>query len=312
MPGSERLFGFQKFPAQRAGKDLDVFIYVKDGDFTKKKPLFLYIVSFGPVPIFKKTEKGTSSCLFIPPKLVEDEYHFAVVTYPGVPFVSECELEVNEQYRDAADLGTLAELNSDAIDFLYDQEWARQGKLVVCGASAGADIAAKVAVLNRKTTHLACFAGCGLTQMHCFITEVRNKVRTRMLDEAAGEKKISDLTNAFTDIFAHQESRVKHWGGHTYKLWHSFFNEPPVDNLLKLEIPIYYAKGTEDVNSGIESTDIIPLEFLKRKKTNLTYKVWWGCDHYYRKNRIGKNGVTEKIDWGPEVRRHFIKWLSKH
>lgn len=310
MTIAEEQFGFMCHRIPFREGTMNLYVSSRNGEFTRKKPLFLHTVSFGPVPIYRKTESGTSNCLFVAPDLLNDDYHYAVITYPGVPFIANGELQENAAYIDAADLWSFAAANSTAIDFLYGQPWADSRKIVVCGASSGADIAAKVAAINGKVTHVGCFAGCGLTQMHNFVTHVRKKVRAGVLNEADGEREISDLYDSFRAIVSSPDSKDKQWGGHTYKLWYSFFSEPPVENLLRLSIPIYYAKGTEDTSSGIEGTDIIPLEFIRHGKTNLTYKVWWGCDHSFNRIIRGTRGEITKQYLHDRVVVEFMDWLK--
>lgn len=312
MDNMDEYYGFMKFPVPYGSGAINAFVSSRDNDFTKKKPIFLYVVSFGPVPIFQKTERGISNCLFISPESINNDYYYAVITYPGVPFLSQGEPQVNAEYINTADLGGLSGANSAAIDWLSNQTWVSPGRVVVFGASSGADIAVKVATINRKITQLACVAGCGLTQMYNFITDVRKKVHSGDMDEKSGECEISELYHSFRDIFSDPTAKDKYWGGHTYKLWYSFFNEPPLENLLNLKIPILYAKGTEDASSAIEGIDILPLEFLRCGKENLTYKVYWGCDHSFKKVMVNASGDKIYVNMRTQVIEDFLQWLEKN
>jgi hypothetical protein len=73
---------------------------------------------------------------------------------------------------------------------------------------------------------------------------------------------------------------------------------------VKIDIPIYVQLGTEDESSPIESNYLIPLEFARLGKTNLTYNVCVGCDHGF------KNVNTEKDNWS-DIFREFIEWSNK-
>jgi len=62
------------------------------------------------------------------------------------------------------------------------------------------------------------------------------------------------------------------WDGNSYLSYVSF-SEPPVDNLLKLDIPIYLAVGTKDGNVAVENSYIIPIEFIRHRKKESNFSA---------------------------------------
>jgi hypothetical protein len=306
----EEYFGFKPFEIPFESKTIKFYISSKNSDFTVKKPIFVNISGFGAFPVFRKTDLGVSSSLLVSHKLLNEKYYYVVIPYPTIPFYSDVEVEPSSTYLESANLNYFSKINSAVIDYLVKQEWIDNKKIIISGASSGSDIATKVATINKNVSHLACFAGCGLTQMYNFIVDIRKQIRTNEISEKDGQKEIIELYSSFKDIFDDPTSVNKFWGGHTFKLWHSFFSNPPLNNLLKVNIPIYYSKGTEDVNSCIEGTDIIPLEFIRSKKNNLTYKAWFGCDHYFQKKLLDSQGNDKVISLVNDVVDDFILWLD--
>lgn len=88
---------------------------------------------------------------------------------------------------------------------------------------------------------------------------------------------IQDLYKQYREVYENPSTK-KIWDGESMAHWHSFF-APIVESLVKVDIPIYVAIGSEDTSVPIESADIIPLEFIRLRKTNLTYRVLPGVDH---------------------------------
>ncbi len=185
---------------------------------------------------------------------------------------------------------------------------ADEKKIVVAGHSEGARVVPLVARLNKRVTHIGIFAGGGLTQMFNFIVNVRKDVRSGKLTAQEGESQINEFYEQVKQIYADPNSSTKKLFGHSYKRWASFF-EPPLDELLKLKIPIYLYSNTEDTNGSVESSDIIPLEFLRNGKTNLTYKANWKCDHYYRcRETVG--GQVKELSKREQSINDFMSWLN--
>ena len=80
--------------------------------------------------------------------------------------------------------------------------------------------------------------------------------------------------------------------------------------MLKLTIPILYIAGGKDNNQTILNMDYAKLEFLRKGKNNLTYKVYPNCNHYFQESfttDVGKNIKTDKID---EVHQFALEWTK--
>jgi len=313
-------FGFREYLI--FDEELDTIrFYISTKDSNNKKPVIVYLQGSGAGPLFYKynmSDRGYCSVVCLQQKEIKDKYHLVLIGKPGEPFFKILEkdstgrplIEPTEKYNKLLTLDYRAKSTSMVIDYLTKQNWLDKHKIVVWGVSEGAQVAPKVAVLNDNVTHLICSTGSGLNQFYTFIINVRNDVAEGILSHIEGQAKIDSLYQIFKDIYNNAEATDGFWEGHTYLRWASFCKESAFDNVLKLDIPIYIAKGTADRNSPILHTDYIYLEFIKRGKKNLTYKVYPGYDHYFNEKIVEDGEVIETINHSDQVIDDALRWLE--
>ena len=87
------------------------------------------------------------------------------------------------------------------------------------------------------------------------------------------------------------------------------FSEPTYDDLLSLDIPIYVAYGTADL--GARPCDLLPLDFIKAEKTNLTLKAYPGWEHNFFDILADGKPDYSTYHWD-EVMHTFKEWLEGH
>lgn len=192
---------------------------------------------------------------------------------------------------------------SKAIDFIVRHYKVDMRKVVVFGYSEGALVAPRLAVYNKKVTHCIGFVGGGLNQL--FDDVIKNSISAQKGDisQQKAQQKIDELYINYEDIYSNPGAVTKFWHGHSYLRWSSYTNTPTIAFYKKLNIPVYIAQGTNDENTSILSTDYIKLEFLRLHKTNLTYKVYPDCDHFFNNANTGQNDMDKIID-------EAFKWLD--
>jgi hypothetical protein len=83
-----------------------------------------------------------------------------------------------------------------------------------------------------------------------------------------------------------------------------------LDALQQLEIPIYIANGSLDENSVL-SADYIQLDFLRRGKSNLTYKTYPGYDHQFNHQVFQHGQLKEVVPRLTEVLHEAMEWLDE-
>lgn len=179
-------------------------------------------------------------------------------------------------------------------------------KIIVYGHSEGAPVAAKLAAINKNITHLGFWAGNALPDYYDFALESRKEYYKGNISDAESQKQIDELLNSFKNEIV-TDSLNTEGNGYTKKRWWSY-SEPPINNLLKLDIPIFVQVATNDESAPIESTYLIPLEFARLGKSNLTYKVCIGCDHGFNSK---KNDGSIQRNW-KNIFNEFITWTNEN
>jgi len=291
-------YGFTKNTIHQENEN-SISFYIKDDNKSKNpKPLFLYIMGSGPCSIMMQVKDQIGSSIIFNFKEITKSFQLAIVTKPFIPFYTNGDFQIPQEYYETDSLDYQAKVNRLVIDYLIDNKLIDSSKVIVCGVSHGSDVATQVALINKKVTHLACIAGNGLLQTYNFLNDVRKDYRNGKLSEIEAEKQTQYLFTQFRNIYANPDSLQK-WWGHTYKYWFSFFKESTINKLLQLSVPIFFAKGTEDKSGCIEGSDIITIEFIRSKKNNLTYKAYLGEDHMFK----------NKLEY---VKKDFWDWLNNN
>ena len=118
---------------------------------------------------------------------------------------------------------------------------------------------------------------------------------------------MDSLFNEIKNIHANANSTTNIWQGNTYRRW-SQFSEPAIDNLLKIDKPLFVALGAKDESVPVESGLLIPIEFLNHRKTNLTFKLYPDYDHSFNKVPANENENWES-HW-TDVFKEFLSWVE--
>lgn len=276
--------------------------------------LFLYIQGSSAKPLYqiKKVERGISIKTTVPFDFatIPDNYLFVVISRKGFPFSIDVDkpFPIPKSYFENQTL----EYRSNQADVVIndlDNKYNKQiNKIIVLGHSEGSDVAAKLGTINKKITHFGYWSGGGNTQFIDFVTFIRKNVDKGTLTEKQAQVKIDSLFNDLRDIMSNPNATDKFWQGNdnSYKRW-SHFSEPPVEDLLQIDKPIYAAIGTKDQAVTLESAYLIPVEFIRNKKDNLTFKVYPDLDHGFEKEL--ENGKFK--DYWNDVFQDFLNWVDE-
>ncbi|MGC4045453.1 MAG: hypothetical protein QM758_16805 [Armatimonas sp.] len=180
-------------------------------------------------------------------------------------------------------------------------------KIIVYGHSEGAPVAAKLGTVNRSITHLGFWCGNALPDYYEFILMQRKEFYSGKITDAEAQQKIDTLLEDYKTIFAAPKDTHPHNDSHMYtkKRWSSYA-EPPLNHLLRIRIPIFLQVATLDDNAPIETTYIVPLEFTRLGKRNLTYRVGVGWDHSL--NSVDAAG--KKTSHWNTVFQEFFQWTQ--
>lgn len=288
----------------------------------KKKPLLIFIHGSGNEPTFAyhRDLKTYSWAAFMEVGKYKDKFHIIFVGKPGVPLFDTVQKdpinfrtsykptkEFNKQYS----LEWRAETASLIIDKALKLLPVESSEIVVIGHSQGGQVAPKVAVLNKKVTHCVLLNCNSLNHLYDFVMQERLAALKGEKTFEESQKNIDSLFADYKCIFAEPNSRTKFFDEETYYRWASFSDETPLENMLKLKIPIYVIAGGKDIfGSFIMNTDYAEIEFLRYGKTNLTYKVYPNANHFLQ-DEIIENGKTQFINLKPKIFADIVDWCER-
>ena len=284
-----------------------------------KKPLLIFIHGSGNLPTFQYIKETNSYnwSAFTEIQKYKDQYHVILVNKPNVPLFDTVEGEngnftypVSDMYKENYSLEWRAEAASLIINQAIKLLPTDQSKIVVIGHSQGGQVAPKVAVINKKVTHLVLLNTNSLNHLYDFVLQER---LAAFKGEQTFEKTQQNIDTLFADykrIFNDPKNKTKMWYDETYFRWASFSDETPLENMLKLKIPIFVIAGGKDLwGSFIMNTDYVQIEFLRYQKTNLTYKVYPNANHFLQ-DELDENGKTKYVDIKPIVFAEIDQWTK--
>ena len=333
-------FSVSAFTQSRELEDLCQIFHLPDGDDTTtfvvfgdkqdlkvKKPLFLFRQGSQPMPLIHRY--GDKYYMPLSPfyfRDYKDQYHFVMISKPGVRLVADS--IYLKRYGDAMRTGdTSPEFISkkyiqnnyreryvdqcdQVINFLLRQPWIDTSKVVYCGGSEGFTVGADlVANRNRHITHAIVFSGNTERRFESILFGLRKEAKEGHKTEQDTQEEIMKMYEVWSDICHDPKSTEKSFGG-SYRAWYSF-SIRNLDNLLKIQIPLYVAYGTDD-NEIAVNMDMLPIEFVVAGKKNLTFKPYPNHDHQFFENRKDSTGnVTGKIYRGDFVANEWMDWLRK-
>lgn len=308
IPSKDELvnhFGFVQDSIIDNGESILYYSYKNNDDEIEN--LIIYLQGSDPSPQFSyriSNNKIEKLCwLHGEFNQIPDNYLFVVIEKIGFEnLINEDNIPKPKIYQERNSLDNRVSRANSVINKLSSE--ISFDKIIVYGHSEGAPVGAKLATTNNKITHLGFWAGNALPDFYDFILESRKEYYKGQITAEESQDQIDELINSFkNDIMA--DSLNTEGNGYTNKRWWSYA-EPPLNNLLNLKIPIYVQVATNDESAPIESTYLIPLEFARLGKTNLTYKVCVGCDHGF--NSKDDEGNIQR-NWGT-IFSEFIAWTN--
>jgi dienelactone hydrolase len=289
---------------------INYHIYSKN-ELDSVSKILLFIQGSGGFPMYQisRNENGLSMVSTVPFDLetIPNEYAFVLVSKRGIPFCTKLTDEFNASkiYYENEGLSNRAERISRVINHLLDNTIKNPNKVVVLGHSEGSDVVAKLGTINNRITHIGFWSGGGNTQLFDFTLFIRKDVLSGKITEEVGLQKMDSLFMQFKKIIEKPNSITDSWEDNTFRRW-SAFSEPPIENLLQIDIPLFVAIGAKDQAVPVESAYLIPIEFIRHKKSNLAFKVYPDLDHGFEKEL--ENGEFE--DHWNDVFKEFLNWVE--
>lgn len=293
---------------------------IADTNLTEAKPLFLYCQGSLPTPLFLNIGKNRIWPATLSNFNLEElnkKYHVAVISMPKTPliagfknlnFQSSYVLDTAHKYSYRADyleanyLENYVNRANKVLKFLKKQKWISSGKLVVAGHSQGTKIATQIALQNKDVTELGLFAASPFGIIDIAIRRARLNAHLGRITWEEADSAMNRLYEEYR--FANNVDSVKQ--NPNLKSLQSF-SKPFYADLLKLNIPIYMAYGTEDRIADM--CDLLPLFFIENGKTNLTLKRYIGLEHnFFEVNEYGS--ANYQLEHWEDVMIEFTNWIK--
>lgn len=323
-----KLNEYQHFTLFQKKDSIRYHVYAK-GDLQTKKGFIVFFHGSGSDPLLRivlkidtiknvvngelkaKIQKFQMLYSSIPFDLdkIPQEYALVLISKKGVPFVLKSEaFRASESFYQTESLDYRVWQGNEVINDIIKNKIKNPQKVIVIGHSEGSNVVAKLGVVNKKITHIGYWAGGANSQYYEIALSIRKNVQIGKISEEEGKKQLETLLYDIKNIENDPRNIQKKWLGHTYQRW-STFTEPPIENLLKIEKPIFVAVAALDQSVPIESSYLIPIEFIRHKKHNLTFRVYPNYDHSF--NKPPKNENEQPSYQFMKVFGEFMEWVQQ-
>ncbi len=285
-----------------------------------RKPLIVYLQGSTNFPLYWLNPNGRySSGITLNVNSMSNDYHIILISKPNTPLVDSIivapsgrkQYPMKKGYVEKYSLDWRANSADKVINDALKKLKIDTSKIIIWGHSEGSQVAPAVALKNKNVTLVISMMGNSLNHLYDFILNERVSALKGEKSNEEVQANIDSLYIEFEKIYKDPKSKTKEWFGESYYKWSSFTLNSPIDNMLKLDIPILYVAGGEDHHS-ILNMDYAKLEFLRKGKNNLTYKVYPNCDHFFIETKIHKSGKKEWIDHLSEVNGFALKWVTNN
>ncbi len=299
-------FGYKSMSFKFQDDRVDLIIISRKGEEKMAKPLFFFCQGSLPRPVVIYDEKGLFGTLPFNETGFLDDYHIVIVAKPSIPIIANSNtlgdnfmyLKDKEKsippkgYTDRNYLDYYVFRNNFIIKQLGKERFVNKSKLIVAGHSEGSTIAAKMASLNPKITHLIYSGGNPFGRIVNILSEEKNKKET---------------LNYWKEVVENANT-INYNGGDTFKATYSF-SLPQSENLLQLKIPILFTYGSKDVVANYN--DLFQIEVIRDRKQNFTFLNYEGLEHNFFSVNENNEANYEMENWD-KVANYWLVWLKNN
>jgi hypothetical protein len=303
----------------------NINFYVTEKGIDQDKPILFVVSGCNGLPIMLVVQCGDKYLQLgtVPPDQIKDfseQYHVALISKVGAPFCDTVMVEEinpmknledyqpSEEYIQNCGMEWEVRASKLVIDSLCRMLPNTENKVIAIGYSEGGLLVTRLAAETKKITHLVSVISTGLNQFYSSIINLRMDEAAGRLSPQEAQSRVDSLFAVYKTIYSDPDNTEKWYYGHPYKRWGSFCTYIPLEDLVKLDIPIYYLNGSGDRNSPVLQADYIMLEFLRLGKTNLTYKVLPGVEHSLYEVYI-EDGQEKAVSRRKEAFQMIRDWI---
>lgn len=301
-------FGFREYQVYVKSDTVHFYTWQRPGTHPTSVYLFLpgtnaeniYTYHTSKPGSYWYTTLGSFDFSFLP-----DDYLYLIVAKPGFGFIGNGDINNMPLFYWARNSLDDRVMRADAaINYARKHLVKSPERIVVFGYSEGFYVGAKLGTVNRHITHLGIGGGGGYPDLYDFIlSDIKATQQGKLQQDTAIASSESSMAD-FRRIMQHPADTSLIYD-YSYKRWASY-SLPPVTYLSRLKIPLYQVHGMLDDNTPVENAYIVPVEFTRLGKTNLTFRVWPNTDH----------SLTEHLTNGREIRHwnemmaDFFNWVK--
>ena len=289
---------------------LTAFVGNFGGDIATRKPLLVYLEGSGAQSHFVSMDGRIGMGVFgLIAKHHGKTHHVVTTEKRGVPFGDAgnrgSALEASDEYNRFATLENRAADVRLLLDTLLAEEAVDSSQVILLGHSEGADVAAAVAAMDNRISHVAFLSGGGAAQFFDLFALTRRRLAREGASAEEIEEQIASLENQMREILQDPDSETRMFAGHAFKRWATFATVPSAENLAKSTASLFLAHGTDDESVPIESFDYLVVELLRNRRQDITVKRYPGCDHSYI--RVGEKPSGEPFQ---KLINEVIQWAG--
>lgn len=230
---------------------------------------------------------------------------YVVVGKPGMSFWSKNpRKEVPKQFLEQNSLPARVSACKAALELARKKLRQEPESTIVWGYSEGFYVASKLASESRLITHLGVGGGGGYSDFLDFVIFIRRAANAKAISETEADNRIESVLDEYRQIMA-DPNNTESTDEYTNLRWSSYA-EPAYVSLAKLSIPVYQAICTQDDSAPVENAMIVPLEFIRLKKKNLTVTSYpWGHGFIEEKDGTQIYHLSTAL-------RDFFDWTSRN
>ncbi len=299
------------FMEQKVIQDSDTITYYLKNYVHQPTKLVVFIQGTDANPIFSYTIKDGKPVYyrwFVDDyKNIDSTYTFAIIPKPGMEGIFPNEnITIPQKYYENNYQAYRVNQVHQSIEHIIKNHLKQPEKIIVYGHSEGAVIGAALASKNKHITNLGFWSGNVLNNFYEFSLFNRIEAIKGQLSDSLAHENIMGIINWYQSVIENPNSIELDHFGFTNKRW-STYEKPPIEDLLAIDIPIFAVFGTKDESTPIETAYLLPVQFMQKRKSNLTFEVCLNCNHSYIQN----DGTNEINRWD-EIFEKFIKWTDKN
>lgn len=305
-----RKLGFTPYQIIKQNDTIDFYVH---GNLTKStNKAVIFLSGSTPDPLFTyELKDGKLSSYFWGHqdfKFLPKNCAYIVVAKPGIAgMFNEAGLNTRKppkKYLEKNSLDYRVWQADEVIKYCRRKFITKGGKLLVYGHSEGFNVAAKLVSINKSITHCGLWAGSAMPDYYDFMLFNRKDFLSGKISDSASGLQIDTLLMNYKKIFADPAS-TESSSIYTNKRWVSY-SRPAMEYLKDVKIPIFLVAATKDDNAPYENSFIVPLEFIRLGKKNLTYKTCIGCNH----SLVLQDEKGEKFSYWNQYVKEMFSWAE--